>query len=144
MDCGVVRGEESSVAEIARTFERWRAAVGAGDLDVLLGLVTEDAEFWTHSRPALRGRDALRAAMKPLLGQYEMDQEFDCLELIVEGPWAFARGTEINHVTPVDGGEPIIQRQRAFSVLRRGEDGVWRFARGMTIPAPQEGEAAGG
>jgi|GEM_PF-2322945 len=144
MDCRNARGDSTSITEIGHTFESWRTAVREGDLDALVDLVTEDAEFWTHSRPALTGREALRTAFAPVLGAYEMDQEIDCQELVVEGPLAFFRGMEINRISPVGGGEPMIQRQRAFSILQRGDDGVWRFARGMTNLPPQDEEGAGG
>lgn len=137
MDCRNTRGDAASIAEIAHTFDTWRTAVRAGDLDTLVTLMTEDGEFWTHSQPALKGRDALRAAFTPILAAYELDQGFDCEEILVEGDLAFVRGTERNRVTPVDGGEPMVQLQRAFSVLLRGKDGVWRFARGMTNLPPQ-------
>jgi uncharacterized protein (TIGR02246 family) len=143
MECSVVtKLDDQPLAPLLRTFDLWRASVEKGDLDAIAGLVAEDAEFWTHSQPALRGRDTLRAAMAPLLEEWTLDQEFACDELMVSGGLAVARGTEINRLTPRNGGESVVRRQRAFSVLRRGEDGVWRFARGMTIPAPDEPQGA--
>jgi len=137
MECNVVTNlDDQPLAPLLRTFDLWRAAVQEGDLDAIAGLVAEDAEFWTHSQPALRGRDTLRGAMSPLLEAWALDQEFACDELIVSGDLAVARGTEINRLTPRAGGESVVRRQRALSVLRRGADGVWRFARGMTTPAP--------
>jgi ketosteroid isomerase-like protein len=44
---------------------------------------------------------------------------------------------EVNRATPRAGGEGIVRRQRAFMVLRRDEDGQWRFARGMTHLPPE-------
>lgn len=123
--------------EIAELFEQWRAAGRAGDAERLAGLVTEDAEFWTPGLPPMRGRDAVRTAFPPVFAQYEVDQEFTCQELVVSGDWAFARGLEINRATPRAGGAEILRRQRAFMVLRRDEDGQWRFARGMTHLPPE-------
>lgn len=138
MECKVVTNlDGQSVEPVLRTFDAWRQAVEDGDLDAIAGLVTEDAEFWTHSQPALRGRAALRAAMEPLFGAWSLDQAFECDELIVSGGLAVARGVEVNRLTARDGDEQLVRRQRAFSVLRRGDDGVWRFARGMTTPAPE-------
>jgi ketosteroid isomerase-like protein len=59
------------------------------------------------------------------------EQSFETLERIVVDGWAFVRGIELNRVTP-RGGETVEILQRAFMVLRREEDGRWRFARGMT------------
>lgn len=138
MNCDAVQAESAEAQAIAETFRKWDAALRAGDVDAVARLVTEDAVFWTSSQPPLEGREALQAAFEPLLSQYDMEQEFECRELIVSGSWAFVRGTENNRLTPKSGGDPIAQSQRAFSVLHRGEDGVWRFARGMTNRPPED------
>lgn len=137
MSCDTVQAADAEAQEIAKTFRRWDAAIRAGDVPGLLALVTEDAEFWTSSQPAFKGREALGAVFEPLFQGFDLEQDFECEELIVAGDWAFARGTEINRLTPKGEGDPVRQSQRAFSVLHRGEDGVWRFARGMTNRPPQ-------
>jgi uncharacterized protein (TIGR02246 family) len=116
----------------------WREGLAAGDLDRVAGLVTEDAEFWSQGQPPLRGRKAVREAFSPFLAQYTMDQEFQCEELIVVEDWGFMRGLEVNRLLPRDGVGETVVRQRAFSVIHRGRDGVWRFHRGMTHQPPEE------
>jgi uncharacterized protein (TIGR02246 family) len=138
MQCNVVSNPgDRPIEPILETFDAWKEALRAGDLDAIGALVAEDAEFWTHSQPALRGRDALRAAMAPVVDSWVLEQTFVCDELLVADGLAVARGTEINRLTSRDGDEEVVRRQRAFSILREGEDGVWRFARGMTSPAPE-------
>lgn len=139
MECNaVVNPRGRDLEPIERTFERWREALRAGDLDAVTELVTDDAEFWSHAQPPLRGREPLREAFAPILAQWTLDQAFECHELIVAGDMAFVRGVEVNRLEPRDGGEAVTQRQRAFSVLRQGADGVWRFARGMTNAPPDD------
>jgi uncharacterized protein (TIGR02246 family) len=116
----------------------WREAIATGSVEELAGLVTEDAEFWSPGQPTLRGREALRAAFEPVFARYGMDQEFRCRELIVAGEWAFLRGLEVNRLTARETGEETVVRQRAFSLVRRGPDGAWRFHRGMTNPPPED------
>ena len=65
------------------------------------------------------------------------------MERQVQGNWALLRGLEINTLTPKKGGEASEYRQRAFSVLRRSQDGRWRFARGMTNQGPIEADESG-
>lgn len=144
MSCDSVQARDAEAQKIAETFDRWDAAMRAGDVESLLELVTEDAEFWTSSQPALKGREALGAAFEPLFQGFELEQDFECEELIVAGDWAFARGTERNRLTPKGEGDSVRQSQRAFSVLHRGDDGVWRFARGMTNRPPQAAEDSSG
>ena len=122
---------------IDQLMKAWSKAVETADLETLVSLVTEDCEFWTNGAPPLIGREALASAFGPFLKRYEMRQELACQELVISGNLAFLRGTEINHLTPTGGGEPIVRRQRAFSVLRRSPDGEWLFARGMTNLPPE-------
>lgn len=123
--------------EIDETLAAWAAALKDGDLEAVASLVTRDAEFWSHGEPPLVGRRALVEAFEPFVEAYVLDQRWDEEERWVGAEWAFIRGTEVNTLTPRDGGDPTVVRQRAFSLLRRGEDGRWRFARGMTNPGPE-------
>ena len=116
----------------------WAVAVKGADVEAIASLVTEDAEFWTHGAAPLVGRRALITAFEPFLKKFEFHQKFDCKELIVAGNWAFMRGMEVNQLTPRDGGETVVRRQRAFSVLRREANGKWLFARGMTNLPPEK------
>ena len=117
----------------------WAEAVVEADVEAIAALVTEDAEFWTHGAAPLVGRRALIAAFEPFLEKFEFQQQFDCKELIIGGAWAFMRGMETNQLTPRDGGEIVVRKQRAFSVLRRETNGKWLFARGMTnLPLPEK------
>ena len=139
MNCSKVEGNADAVSAIEDTFVRWEEALVAGDVEAALDLVAEDAEFWSNTQPPLVGRSALRDAFAPLLAAYTLRQEFECVELIAAEGWALVRGTEVNRLTPKAGREEIVQRQRAFSVLRREADGAWRFARGMTNLPPDQG-----
>lgn len=117
---------------IEETLFAWATAIADADLEALAGLVTEDAEFWTHGAPALKGRAALIEAFEPFFAQFKMQQDFTRQELIVMNDYAFMRGVEVNRLVPRGGGDPVEVRQRAFSLLRLEPDGLWRFARGMT------------
>lgn len=121
---------------IGRLFRDWAEAGRWGNAEALAALVTEDAEFWTQGAPAVRGRGAVRATMAAFFERFELAQDFEREELLLDGDLALVRGVEINRVTPRDGSPPLEIRQRAFSILLREADGAWRFARGMTNRPP--------
>ena len=100
-------------------------------------LVTEDAEFWSNGAHPLVGRDSLRAALAGVFARFRFTQRFERAELVIRGDLAFMRGMERNTLYPIDGSPPTAQEQRAFSVMRRGPDGRWRFWRGMTNIPPK-------
>jgi len=134
------RNPETTAEEaIDKLFRDWADAGRRGDARALAQMVTEDAEFWTHGAAPLKGRDEVVSRMTAFFEGYEIDQGFERQELVVSGDLAFVRGLEINRVTP-RGGTPAMEiRQRALSILFRGSDGTWLFARGMTN-RPPEGE----
>jgi uncharacterized protein (TIGR02246 family) len=118
--------------EIDALYAAWREAVRKGDIDTLLSLITEDAEFWSRDTPAIRGKENIRGMYASFLANFSLEQDFEEVERIVEGGFAFVRGIERNTLTPRSGGAAVEVTQRAFSVLRLDADGKWRFARGMT------------
>jgi ketosteroid isomerase-like protein len=74
--------------------------------------------------------------MSAALAKYSVTQSFEPTETVVSGDWAFQRGIERIRAVPRDGGTPQENVQRALVILRRGDDGRWRYARGMTNGLP--------
>lgn len=128
--------EAEDRAGIAALRDAWMAAVASGDAEALRDLLTEDYEVWANAAAPIVGVDGAVAAMRGALARFRVEQRFDAIETIVAGDWAIERGTESMRVTPIDGGESRDASQRALLVLRRGADGRWRFARGMTNQLP--------
>jgi len=119
-------------SEIESLFARWSTAIASKDVDALVGLMTEDAEFWSHGAAPLKGRSAVRATFEAFFSRFDFRQDFELVELVVFADAAFARGIEHNYLHPLAGGDDIERTQRAFMLILREADGEWRFARGMT------------
>jgi uncharacterized protein (TIGR02246 family) len=129
---------DESKREIDQLLKEWALAVERSDAAALGDLVTEDAEFWSHGAAPLAGREALVKAMQEFFSRYRFRQEFRRQETISREGIAFLRGLEVNRLEPRQGGDPSTVEQRAFSVVVRGSDGRWRFARGMTNAPPKK------
>ena len=123
-------------AAIDAVRDAWVAVVASGDASGLANLVTPDHEVWTHGAPPMGGPQAVVAVMGAALGRYAVSQSYDPVETVVAGDWAFQRGIERIRAVPRDGGPAQENAQRALLILRRGEDGRWRYARGMTNGLP--------
>jgi uncharacterized protein (TIGR02246 family) len=121
---------------VERVREDWVHAIAKRDAEALRAFLTDDYEVWAHGMPPISGPDGAIAAMRGALERYEIAQSFDPLETVICGDWAFERGVERMSVTPIGGGPSRSGSQRAFLVLRRGDDGRWRYARGMTNGLP--------
>ena len=127
--------ERTADEAIEQLFRDWADAGRRGDAHAMAQMVTEDAEFWTHGAPPLKGRGEVVSRMTSFFESYEIDQGFERQEIVISGDLAFVRGMEINRVTPRDGAPAMEIRQRALSILFREPDG-WKFARGMTNKPP--------
>lgn len=116
--------------------DAWIAAIAARDAESLRPLLTDDYEVWAHGVEPFVGPDVAVAAMAAALERNRVEQSFEPIETVIAGDWAFERGIERIEVTPLDGGPMRSASQRALLILRRGDDGRWRFARGMTNGLP--------
>lgn len=133
---GRERTDDEDRTAIDALRDRWVMVVASGDVSALANLVTPDYEVWTHGAPALNGPENVVATMQAALAKYFVSQSYEPLETIVAGDWAFQRGIERIRVVPKDGGPAQEHTQRAMIILRRGADGRWRYARGMTNGLP--------
>lgn len=127
----MVASAEMHEEDIDVLFAKWKTAMTRGDIQTLLSLITDDAEFWTQGAAPVKGRNAVRELFIAFFGTVSMRQDFEETERVVAGDIAFIRGFETNVLTPRDGEGPVEVHQRAFMLLKR-VDGKWHFARGMT------------
>ena len=127
--------EERDREAIRQLGQDWVEAVHRGDVDRLLDLVTDDVVFMPHNAPSIAGRAAVEQAYRAVFAAFEVEQTFAPEEIQVGGDWAFVRGADAVEMKPRAGGDPIAARGRGISILRRVEDGSWRFARGITNSA---------
>jgi len=128
----MLKNEESDREAFLRLGQEWVEAVHHGDVDRLLDLVTDDVIFMPHNAPSIVGRTAVEQSYRAVFAGFEVDQTLAPEEIQVGGDWAFVRGTDAIEMKPLAGGDPIVGRGRGISILRRGQDGSWKFARGIT------------
>jgi len=116
--------------------DAWVAVVASGDASGLADLVTPDYEVWAHGAPALGGPQTVVAMMNAALAKYAVSQSYEATETVIAGDWAFQRGIERIRAVPHEGGPSQETAQRALLILKRCDDGRWRYARGMTNGLP--------
>lgn len=115
--------------------DKWTKAMHAGDVDAIMDLLTPDYVLLTPGAQPM-GREALRPMLEATFARMRVDPAFECEDLIVSGDLAVERGWDVQRATPHAGGESRSGRQRVLMVMRRGADGKWRFAIGMSQPGP--------
>jgi len=119
--------DERAIRELV---DAWMDATREGDIETVLGLMTDDIVFMTPGGEPF-GKEEFRersAGMKSV----RMDGTSDIREIRVLGDWAFIR----NHIdltaTPA-GGEPMHRSGYTLSILQKGADGRWRLARDANL-----------
>ena len=119
--------DERAIRELVAT---WMAASRAGDLDTVLGLMTEDVVFMVPGRAPF-GKAAY-AAQSRGMGEARLEGTSDIRELRILGDWAFMRNHIAISVTP-PGGKPQRRAGYTLTILRKEADGRWRLARDANL-----------
>jgi len=122
--------------EIRALVRRWMQASQAGDVDTVLGLITDDVVFLLPGRAPMR-KDEFAAASRAQAGPGAPRIEGDCeiQEVQVAGDWAFLWSRLVVKLTPPGGAAPIENAGHTLTVLRR-EQGGWRLARDANLLVP--------
>jgi uncharacterized protein (TIGR02246 family) len=130
------RAMTSDEREIHALVATWMAATRAGDLDTVLGLMTDDVVFLVHGREPMIGKDAYAAAAREMAetGAPAIDGRSDIREIVVHGDMAFM-WTHLQVVMTPSGGAAMRRAGYTLTVLRK-ERGHWVIARDANLLAP--------
>jgi uncharacterized protein (TIGR02246 family) len=121
--------------EIRALVATWMAATKAGDVDTVLGLMSDDVVFLVHGREPMIGKAAYAAAARSVaIGGPAIDGRSDIREIAVHGDVAYMWTFLEVLVTP-PGGDPARRAGHTLTVLRK-ERGRWVIARDANLLAP--------
>ena len=118
--------DEPAIRDLIAT---WMAASQAGDVDTVLGLMTDDVIFMTAGREPF-GKEAFAAASEGMTGM-RMEGTSEIRELKVLDGWAYLRN-HIDVTITAPGGQPIRRAGYTLTILRK-DDGRWRIARDANL-----------
>lgn len=139
----VTRDDEAAIRAL---FAEWRRASQAGDVERLLKLITDDAVFLAPGQPPIRGKAAVEALYRQVLGKFIFEQEWIFEEIQILGDWGYCWGRDSVAMTPLAGGPTVRASGAGLSILRRLAGGSWVVARGinnMVREAQPAGEPGG-
>jgi uncharacterized protein (TIGR02246 family) len=112
------------------------AATKSGDLETVLGLMTDDVVFLAPERPPMRKADFARAAKAQAAGRAPaFDGTNEIQEVQVSGDWAFMWSQLTVVATPPGGGEAATRSGHTLTVFHR-QGGRWLLARDANLLAP--------
>jgi uncharacterized protein (TIGR02246 family) len=127
---------QSDEVEIRHLITTWMEATKAGDIETVLGLMTEDVVFLTPGRPPM-DKSAFAATSKGQPGHPapQFDGASEIQEIKILGDWAFIWAKLTVVATPPGGGASMTRAGHTLSILRK-ENGKWLLARDANMLAP--------
>jgi uncharacterized protein (TIGR02246 family) len=119
--------DERAIRELVAT---WMTASQAGDIDTVLGLMTDDVVFMVPGREPF-GKKEFAAASQGMT-DVRMEGSNDIRELVVVGDVAYLRNHIALTITP-PGDAPVRRAGYTLTIMRKGHDGRWRLARDANL-----------
>lgn len=105
----------------------WLEASKAGDLETVLGLMSDDVVFLVPGAEPF-GKAQFAAAATTMKGM-TIAGTSEIQELAVIGDVAYLRNRLDLVLTPPGGGAPQRRAGQTLTILRKGADGRWRLTR---------------
>ena len=125
-----MQDDEQQIRELVAT---WMAATKAGDVETVLGLMTDDVVFLVPGRPPMGKAEFAAAARAQASGDApRFDGSSDIQEVQVAGDWAWLWSRLRVVVTPADGSPRLQREGHTLTVLRRSQ-GRWLLARDANL-----------
>jgi uncharacterized protein (TIGR02246 family) len=129
MDRKGATGDDRAVRKV---IESWYRAMEAGDVPVLLSLVTRDVIVKPPGSSPIEGEKALQQALSAFLRIHTETVDYELEEVEISGRLAFARISESATILPRSGEEAISMSGMHLTILRRQPDGEWLIARDIS------------
>lgn len=129
-----VEAVEAMVVELDRV-------TGEGDLEALLGFLTDDFVSLPPGEPPIVGKEAFRSHHQPLFEAFELDIVRQPVETTALGEAVIQWGNGIGSFRPKGGGDAIPLDQKYLYVFKKQSDGsfkIWRAIFNDNAPADVE------
>lgn len=121
--------------QIRALVDTWQAATRAGDVDIVLGLMTDDAIFLVPGRPPMgKAEFAELSRVPPGAPRPTFESTSEIMEITVSGDMAYLWSRLSVTVTPPGRNEPIERDGHTLTVFRH-VDGRWLLARDANLLA---------
>jgi len=120
---------EQDVTAIKQLGEEYFKAANAGDVDRCVATMAPDVVVMAPGRPSIVGVEAVRGLSSNYHATYEVEYRLVYDEIEVAGELAFARSTALGTRKSRSDGRIEMVAWRNLWVLKRQNDGKWKFWR---------------
>jgi uncharacterized protein (TIGR02246 family) len=124
--------DEQEIRDLVAT---WMSATKAGDVQTVLGMMTDDVVFLVYGKPPF-GKEQFAASQKPAAGKPApvFDGHGEIQEIHVAGDVAYLR-SKLEVETTLPDGKKTRRAGHTLTVLRKSR-GRWQIARDANLLAP--------
>ena len=125
---------ESDEQQIRRLVEEWHGHTAQGELDAILGLMTEDAVFLGCGLPPM-SKSEFAAGFRAWAGKTRIESKFDIKDIHASGDIAYAWSYISIVMTATETGRSTAREGHVLSVFRKSSSGRWLLARDANLMA---------
>ena len=126
----------SDEEQIRKLVQTWLSAMRSGDVDTILGLMTDDVVFLLPGRASMGKAEFAALSRKPVgVPQPKFEAMSEVQEIQVAGDMAYFWSKLVITVTPPGANQPIEREGHTLTILRR-IDGRWLVARDANLLSP--------
>ena len=127
-----MQSDEQQIRDLVTT---WLGATKAGDIDTVLGLMTDDVVFLVSGRAPMRKQEFASLSRVPTgTTPPQIDGRSEIQEIVVSGDVAFM-WTKLSVIMTPSGGQPMERAGHTLTVLKR-VNGRWLVARDANLLTP--------
>jgi uncharacterized protein (TIGR02246 family) len=124
--------EEAKIRQAeAANLKNWAAK----DAEGLLGFYADDATLMTPGMPAMKGKDAMRPALKTMLADPNLKMDFSAqrVEIAKSGDVAFSQGTYTMTMTDPKTKKPTTDKGSYVTGYKKQVDGNWKAVSDINV-----------
>lgn len=123
---------ESDEQEIQRVMEEWHRRTAHGELDAILGLMTEDAVFLRCGLPPM-SKTEFAAGFREWAGRARIESKFDVKDIHASADVAYVWSYISIVMTATETGSRTTREGHVLSVFRKSPSGTWLLARDANL-----------
>ena len=130
MSASETQVQQNDEQAIRQLVDEWLDASQRGDLDTVLGLMTDDVRFMVPGQDPF-GKETFAANSRGM-EDYQVEGTSDIQEIKVLGDWAWMHNYLQITITAPDGNV-MKKAGHVLSILRKNLDGRWLLARDANL-----------
>jgi uncharacterized protein (TIGR02246 family) len=106
----------------------WNANCKSKDLEKIVSIYADDANFMDPNVPTVKGKEAIRAYFKPILDDknFALVAAPATVEVAKGGDLAYTQGTYTLTMTDAKTRKPVTEKGKYVMVYKKQPDGSWK------------------